>query len=249
MIGLWEYVIKRYPLIIDLLAQHIKLTGISVGIALLIGIPVGILISNNRYLNKPVIGIANVIQSVPSMALLGFAIPILGIGSVPAVTVVVLYSLLPILKNTVTGITNINAETLEAAQGIGLTRFQVLRKIQIPLALPVIMAGVRIALVTTVGLMTIAAYIGADGLGYLVFAGIRTMNEAQILAGAIPASLLALFVDFLGNQIEQIVTPISIQAGALKEKEKLAQRQRARLIKISVSVVVIVLVFVVSAIL
>ena len=244
----WQYISRNYDMILNLLADHMRLTAISVGIALLIGIPLGIFISYNKKLKKPVIGAANVIQSIPSMALLGFAIPFLGIGGVPAVTIVVLYSLLPILKNTVTGITNINPDTLEAAQGIGLTKFQVLTKVQIPLALPVIMAGVRIAAVTTVGLMTIAAYIGADGLGYLVFSGIRTMNNNQILAGAIPASLLALFVDFLGNQVEQVVTPISLQAGLLKEKEKIQFRRKMRYVYLGISVVLILAIFIGAAI-
>ena len=245
----WQYINNNHPMIIELLADHMRLTAISVGIALLIGIPLGIFISYNKLLKKPVIGAANVIQSIPSMALLGFAIPFLGIGGVPAVTVVVLYSLLPILKNTVTGITNINPDTLEAAQGIGLTKFQVLTKVQIPLALPVIMAGVRIAAVTTVGLMTIAAYIGADGLGYLVFSGIRTMNNNQILAGAIPDSLLALFVDFLGNQVEQMVTPISLQAGVLREREKLVFRQKIRTVYVVSSLLLIATIFLLAAIL
>lgn len=245
----WQYIKNSYPLIVRLLADHIRLTAIAVGIAVVIGISVGIFISYNKFLKKPIIGAANVIQSIPSMALLGFAIPFLGIGGVPAVTVVVLYSLLPILKNTVTGITNINPDTLEAAQGIGLTKSQVLTKVQIPLALPVIMAGVRISSVTTVGLMTIAALIGADGLGYLVFAGIRTMNTNQIIAGAIPASLLALFVDFIGNQVEQIVTPISLQKGVLQQREKIIFRQKMRYVYVGISVVVIAAIFIGAAVL
>ncbi len=243
----WEYVSRNYPLIFDLIADHLRLTALSVGLALIIGIPLGIFISYIQRAKKPVLGVANVIQAIPSMALLGFAIPILGIGTVPAVTIVILYSLLPIIKNTVTGITNINPEMLEAAHGIGLTKFQVLRKIQIPLALPVIMAGVRIAAVTSVGLMTIAAYIGADGLGYLVFSGIRTLNNNQILAGAIPACLLALFVDFLGNQVEQVVTPISLQGDALRHREKLIHRRNRRYVYLIGATLIIIFVFVGAA--
>jgi len=243
----WQYVSRNYPLIFDLIADHLRLTALSVGLALVIGIPLGIFISYIQRAKKPVLGVANVIQAIPSMALLGFAIPILGIGTVPAVTIVILYSLLPIIKNTVTGITNINPEMLEAAHGIGLTKFQVLRKIQIPLALPVIMAGVRIAAVTSVGLMTIAAYIGADGLGYLVFSGIRTLNNNQILAGAIPACLLALFVDFLGNQFEQVVTPISLQGDALRHREKLIHRRNRRYIYLATATLVIIFIFVGAA--
>ncbi|NRZ53599.1 osmoprotectant transport system permease protein [Clostridium beijerinckii] len=132
---------------------------------------------------------------------------------------VVLYSLLPIIKNTTTGIDNINPDMIEASKGIGLTKFQVLVKVQIPLALPVIMSGIRISAVTAVGLMTMAAFIGGGGLGYLVFSGIRTVNNYQILAGAIPACILALLVDGLFSIVEKLVTPISLQKSNNKSKE------------------------------
>lgn len=208
----WEFIIHNRLQILSLFVEHIQLTVISVGLAIAIGVPLGILITYYKRMDKPVLGIANLIQAVPSMALLGFAIPFLGIGPVPAVVVVILYSLLPIIKNTYTGIQNITPSMLEAARGIGLTQFQVLTKIKLPLALPIIMAGVRISAVTAVGLMTIAAFIGAGGLGFLVFSGIRTVNNSQILAGAIPACLLALFVDYLISQVEKAVTPKGIQS-------------------------------------
>ncbi|ADZ81945.1 glycine betaine ABC transporter substrate-binding protein [Cellulosilyticum sp. ST5] len=207
----FEYISSSSSQIIELLVEHIKLTTLSVGFAILIGVPLGILICYIKKLNKPILGIANVIQAIPSMALLGFAIPFLGIGTLPAIVTVVLYSLLPIIKNTYTGINSIPPQTIESARGIGLTKLQILFKVQIPLALPVIMAGVRISAVTAVGLMTMAAFIGAGGLGYLVFSGIRTVNNNQILAGAIPACLLALLVDFLVATVEKLVTPISLQ--------------------------------------
>ena len=222
----WQYIATNYTEILALLLEHIKLTAISVGLAVLIGVPLGIFISYMSKASKIVLSIANVIQAIPSMALVGFMIPFLGIGAIPAVTAVVLYSLLPIIKNTYTGLESINSQTLEAAKGIGLTRFQILTKVQIPLALPVIMTGVRVASVTAVGLMTMAAFIGAGGLGNLVFSGIRTVNNNQILAGAIPACLLALFVDFLLGMIEKLVTPISLQKGnaARKKKKRLVQK-------------------------
>lgn len=221
-----NYISGNYPQILSLLIDHLKLTAVSVGLAILIGVPLGILISYAAKSSKPVLSVANIIQAIPSMALLGAMIPLLGIGIVPAIVAVVLYSLLPIIKNTYTGIENINPQTLEAAKGIGLTPFQVLTKVQIPLALPVIMAGVRIASVTAVGLMTMAAFIGAGGLGYLVFSGIRTVNNNQILAGAIPACVLALMVDFILGLVEKLVTPISLQKGdnSLKKKRRKAQK-------------------------
>ena len=214
---LLKYFAENKEQILVLLVEHIKLISISVSIAILIGVPAGILISYVKKLNKPLLGLANVMQAIPSMALLGFMIPFLGIGAKPAITAVVIYSLLPIIKNTFTGISNINPQMIESAKGIGLTKFQILRKIQIPLALPVIMAGVRISSVTAVGFMTIAAFIGAGGLGFLVFSGIRSVNNIQILAGAIPACLLALTVDFLGATVEKLVTPISLQKGVTKK--------------------------------
>ncbi|SCP98668.1 ABC transporter permease/substrate-binding protein [Anaerobium acetethylicum] len=224
----FEFLMKNREQVLSLTIEHIKLTVIAVGLAILIGVPVGILISYAKSLNKPVLGVANVIQAIPSMALLGFAIPFLGIGTLPAIVMVVLYSLLPIIKNTFTGIQSINPQTVEAAKGIGLNRLQILTKIQIPLALPVIMAGVRISAVTAVGLMTMAAFIGAGGLGYLVFSGIRTVNNSQILAGAIPACLLALFTDFLVGLVEKLVTPVSLQnaKGSRKAQKKIRQLEK-----------------------
>lgn len=212
----FNYITSNYQELLNLLIEHIKLTGLSIFIAILIGIPIGILISYKQKLSKPILGIASVIQAIPSMALLGFAIPFLGIGSLPAIVMVILYSLLPIIKNTYTGIKSINEQMLEAATGIGLTPWQVLTKIQIPLALPVIMAGIRISAVSAVGLMTLAAFVGAGGLGYLVYAGIRSVNNAQILAGAIPACVLALLIDYALGIVENLVTPQKSK----KEKKK-----------------------------
>lgn len=217
-----QYMYQNAGEIFDLLVQHIQLTAIAVLLAMLIGVPLGILISYKKKTSKYVLAIANVIQAIPSMALLGFMIPLMGIGALPAVVAVVLYSLLPIIKNVFTGIDNISPQTVDAAKGIGLTRFQILTKVEIPMALPVIMAGVRVASVTAVGLMTMAAFIGAGGLGSLVFAGIRTVNTNQILAGAIPACILALLIDFLLGLVEKLVTPISLQ----KEDRKVLLKKR-----------------------
>ena len=217
--------------ITELLIEHIEMTAVAVAFAVCIGVPLGILISYVRRLGKPIIGVANVVQAVPSMALLGLAIPLLGIGTLPAVVMVIIYSRLPIIKNTYTGIAGIDPQLVEAAGGIGFTRWQVLRKIKLPMALPVIMAGVRISAVTAVGLMTMAAFIGAGGLGYLVFSGIRTVNNLQILAGAIPACLLALLVDFLMGLVEKLVTPISLQKSfGVSQAELRKKRRREKLI-------------------
>lgn len=208
----------------------------------MLGVPLGILIKYVQKLNKPILGFANIIQAIPSMALLGISIPILGIGSAPAIFMVILYSLLPIIKNTYTGLSNISPQILEAAKGIGLTKTQRLFKIQIPLSLPVIMAGIRVSAVTSVGLMTIAAYVGAGGLGYLVFAGIRTINNYQILAGAIPACLLALLVDYIFSIIERLVTPVSLQASEIIKRKELEDKRKKEKIIIYVMAAIILII-------
>ncbi len=209
-----DYFITNLPYILTLLFNHIQYTLIAVVVAILIGVPLGIMIFNSKTLDKPVLNLANLVQAIPSLAILGFIVPYFGIGASTAIFMVVLYSLLPILKNTYTGLSNINRDTLEAARGIGMKNSQILMKVQIPLALPVIMAGVRISSVTAVGLMTIAAYIGADVLGTLVISGIQTDNSAMILAGAIPACILALSMDFFMSKVEKAVTPVSLQLTA-----------------------------------
>ena len=238
----FDYVVQNQSQILSLFLEHIQLTCFAVGLAILIGVPLGLVISYVKPLNKIVLGIASVIQAVPSMALLGFSIPILGIGLVPSVVVVILYSLLPIIKNTFTGIQGIDPDLTEAATGIGLRKSEILFKVQIPLALPVIMAGIRISAVTAVGLMTMAAFIGGGGLGYLVFSGISTVNNSQILAGAIPACILALLVDFLLGQLEKLTTPVSMRSASAKR-----QRRRRKILLI-VSAAVIALFLVISGV-
>jgi osmoprotectant transport system permease protein len=216
----WNYLTTNYQQILNLLGQHIYLSILSVIIAVIIGIPLGILISREPKLSKPIIGATNVIQAVPSLALLGFLIPFIGIGSTPAIVMVVLYSLLPIVKNTYTGLTNIDRDILEAAKGIGLTKGQTMRKVQLPLAFPMIMAGIRISAVTAVGLMTIAAFVGAGGLGYLVFSGVQTVDNNMILAGAIPACILALLIDFVVGKLEASFSYARIQKSSSKSHKK-----------------------------
>lgn len=197
-----NFIVTRSDQIINLLIQHIYLSFIAVLIAILIGVPLGIIITRVEKLSKPILGFANLVQAIPSLAILGFLIPFVGIGKQPAIIMVVIYSLLPIIKNTYTGLVNIDKDTIEAAKGIGLTSSQILTKVQLPLAFPVIMAGIRISAVTAVGLMTIAAFVGAGGLGYLVFSGVQTVDNYMILAGAIPACILALFMDFILGKAE-----------------------------------------------
>ncbi|WP_040210500.1 glycine betaine ABC transporter substrate-binding protein [Clostridium polynesiense] len=223
-----EFVISRKGELFSLIFQHVSLTFIAVLVASAIGIPLGILIAKRRSAAGAVLGTSNIIQAIPSLALLGFLIPFLGIGSKPAIIMVLLYSLLPIVKNTYIGISNISPDIIEAAKGMGMTEGELLRKIQLPLAMPIIMAGIRISAVTAVGLMTIAALIGAGGLGYMIYSGVQTVNNMMILAGAIPACILALLVDFILGKFEDIVTPDGI-----KENGKKSSRRSKNIIKFS----------------
>lgn len=222
----YNFIIARQDQLLKLISEHIQLTLFSVLIAIFVGVPLGILITRVKQLSGPIIGFTNVIQAVPSLALLGFLIPLFGIGSRPAIIMVFLYSLLPIVKNTFAGLTGINPNTVEAAQGMGMTRWQILSMVQLPLAMPIIMTGIRISAVTAVGLMTIAAFVGAGGLGYMVFSGVQTVNNNMILAGAIPACILALLMDFIIGRIENAVIPNGIKKGDGKAKAFRPKDQR-----------------------
>ncbi|AKD54348.1 ABC transporter permease/substrate-binding protein [Spirosoma radiotolerans] len=193
---------------------HIGLTFVSLLVALLIGVPLGIFISRQTRLASGVLGVAGVLQTVPSVALLGFLIPVLGIGVGPALVALFLYALLPIIRNTYVGITEVSPLIKEAATGVGMTRNQVLTKVELPLALPVIFAGVRTATVINVGVATLAAYVAAGGLGEFIFSGIALSNVNMMLAGAIPAALLAVGFDF-GLARLQRLSAKKLRVGAL----------------------------------
>ena len=251
MANFMNYLVTEKSKILSLLAQHVELTIIAIVLAILIGIPLGIFISHYKSIRKYILGFINVVQAVPSMAFLGLLVPVLGIGSTPAIFMVVLYSLLPIVKNTSTGITGIDSGILESATGIGLTPRQILFKIQLPLALPVIMAGVRISAVSAVGLMTLSAFVGAGGLGYLVFSGVQTVNNTMILAGAIPACILALCVDFIFSKVEALAVPDGISTHKSKRarstknpKEYRDPKYKARRRKVIGVATALVLVFI-----
>jgi osmoprotectant transport system permease protein len=182
---------------------HIGLTFSALFIALIVGLPLGIWISRRQRYAGVVLGFAGVMQTIPSIALLGFLIPVMGIGAKPAITALFLYALLPIIRNTYTGITEVDASVVDAAKGMGMRPLQILRQVQIPLAMPVILAGIRTATVISVGVATLAAYIAAGGLGEFIFGGIALNNTNMILAGAIPAALLAIIFDFLLSLLQK----------------------------------------------
>lgn len=199
----------RWSEILEALQQHLFLSLISILIAMLIAIPVGIYISRRKRLAEPVIGIASVFQTIPSLALFGFLLPLFGIGNTTAIIALTVYALLPILRNTYTGITGVDQSAVEAGRGMGMTKNQILRMIEIPLALPIIMAGLRTAAVLTIGVATLAAFIGAGGLGDLIYRGLSTTRNELVLAGAIPAAVLAIVIDLLLKRIEMATDPKS----------------------------------------
>jgi osmoprotectant transport system permease protein len=180
-----------------LVGQHVALVVISTAVALLIGLPLGVLVARRPAWRRPVLGLANVFQTIPSLAVFGLLIPVFGIGAWTAVTALVIYALLPIVRNTCAGIIGVDPAVREAGRGMGMTDGELLRLVELPLAAGVILAGVRVATVVSVGIATIAAAIGAGGLGVYIFRGVATVDDTLILAGALPAALLALLADAL----------------------------------------------------
>lgn len=193
--SLWQFVIDQHEKLFTQIVQHLGLTFLSLLLAILVGIPLGILIARKRKLSSPVLGFAGILQTIPSIALLGFMIPAFGIGATPAIVALLIYALLPIIRNTFTGITGVNSTVIEAAKAMGMSQKQLLLKVELPLAMPVIIAGVRTAAVINVGVATLASFVAAGGLGEFIFGGISLNNTNMILAGAIPAALLAILLD------------------------------------------------------
>lgn len=186
--------------------EHLALVGISSGVAIALGVPLGIVLARHARWRPALLGLVNVVQTIPSLALFGFLIPLPflgGIGARTAIVALVLYALLPIVRNTYTGIVGIDPAIREAAVGMGMSDGELLRLVELPLAAPVILAGVRVAVVIGVGIATIAAAIGAGGLGVFIFRGVATVDQDVILAGAVPAALLALLLDALLHLLER----------------------------------------------
>lgn len=190
-----NYTLNHSAELLDQIKEHLWITSISILLACMVGITAGILITKSKKIAPLFLGFVSVIQTIPSLALLGFLLPLFGIGLVPAIIALFLYALLPIVRNTFTGIMEIAPSVKESAVGMGLTPWQVLSKVELPLALPTIFAGIRTSTVITVGIATLCALIGAGGLGEMIFRGISLNNSQMILAGAIPASILALVLD------------------------------------------------------
>jgi osmoprotectant transport system permease protein len=208
--NLFRFFLENHEQVVELTLEHLWLVGISTLLAVVIGIPLGILCAQRPLWNKPILGTANIIQTIPSLALFGFLLPLPWLGTRAdrlAILALTLYALLPIIRNTYTGIRGVDPAVVEAGRGMGLTAGQLLFRVELPLAFSVILSGVRVAVVISVGLATIAAAIGAGGLGEFIFRGLAMVNNQLILAGAIPAALLALCADFALGWLEKRLRP------------------------------------------
>ncbi|OZI12673.1 choline ABC transporter permease [Bacillaceae bacterium SAS-127] len=195
--------------------EHFYISLIAVLLGIFVAVPLGIALTRTKKVANVVMGIAGVIQTFPSLAILAFFIPILGVGKVPAIIALFFYSVLPILRNTYTGVKEVKKSLVESAIGMGMTNWERIRYVEVPLATPVIMSGIRLSTVYLIGWATLASFIGAGGLGDYIFSGLNLYQTSYIIAGAIPATLMALVVDLLLGRLEVIVTPKGIRT--LKE--------------------------------
>ena len=209
--NIWQQLVEQTQLrwgeVLEATFVHIQLVFFSMIIATILAVTLGIVVTRVPWLKTIVLGGTGVLQTIPSLALLGFMIPIFGIGVKTAIAALFLYSLLPIMRNTYTGIKDVDRATIEAARGVGMTNMQILFKVELPLAIPVIMAGIRTAAVINVGNATLAAFIGAGGLGDFIFLGITRGIDGLILLGAIPATLLAIVLETFFSAVERWTTP------------------------------------------
>lgn len=202
---------ERHPNeILQATVEHVWLVGIAMLIAVAVGVPLGIVVARRPWLSKPILGCANVAETIPSLALFGFLLPVPWLGDRAArlaIAALALYALLPIIRNTAAGIASVDPAVREAARGMGMTPRQILFNVELPLSLSTVLAGVRVATVLTIGIATIAAAVGAGGLGEYIFRGLAMVNTSLILAGAIPAALLALAADLFLSILERWLRP------------------------------------------
>lgn len=214
MQNFWNFIIEKRVEIFQQTLQHLYLTAVALLFALVLGLIVGVLLARHKKFSGTTLGILGVIQTIPSLALLGFMLPLLGIGALPAIIALFLYALLPIVRNTYTGITEVEKSIVEAAKGMGMSSRQILTSVELPLAMPTIFAGIRTATVINVGIATLCALIAAGGLGEFIFRGIALNNSNMILAGAIPSALLALLLDnllaLIQKNIKQWLRPMLV---------------------------------------
>lgn len=205
--SMWAFFLENYQLLFQKTMEHLFISMMALVLGALVAIPIGMLLIRFRRISGAVIAVASVLQTVPSLALLAIMIPLFGVGKLPAVVALFIYSLLPILRNTYLGLDGVSANVIDAAKGMGLTKRQVMRRIRLPLAAPVIMAGVRLSGIYVVAWAALASYIGAGGLGDFIFTGLNVYNPSMIVLGTIPVTLLAIFMDFGLGYLEKMVTP------------------------------------------
>lgn len=199
---------------VELLAktwQHLYISAISLGLGVIVAVPLGVLLTRTKKLASVVVSIASMLQTIPALALLAFMIPIFGIGAMPAIVALFIYSLLPILRNTYLGMNDVNPTLKDAAKGMGMTNWQSIIKVEVPLAGPVIMAGVRLSATYVIAWAALASYIGAGGLGDFIFNGLNLYRTDLILGGSVPVIILALIVDWLLGKLELALTPKTTQ--------------------------------------
>ncbi len=214
-VTLTDFIIQRAPDLWSKTVEHLMLTGASIGVAVIVGVPLGVLITRQPFLRNIILSLAGIVQTIPSLALLAFFLPLLGIGTAPAIAALILYALLPIVRNTYTGLSGISSSILEAAQGMGFTNHQRLWMVEVPLAVPVIIAGIRTSTTICVGIATLSAFIGAGGLGDFIVRGLALNNTRLILLGAVPAAVLALVLDYLIGLVEAALRPAgSLEGGS-----------------------------------
>lgn len=194
--------------VVEKIIEHFFISTISLLIGIVIAVPLGIFLTRTKKLSKIVMSIASILQTLPSLALLAIMVPIFGVGVKPAVVALVIYSLLPILRNTYLGIESVDKDLVDASKGMGMTRMQIIRKVQIPIAIPIIISGIQLSAVYLVSWATIASYIGAGGLGDLIFMGLNNFNFYAILAGSIPVTLMALMMDYLIGLLKKMFVQI-----------------------------------------
>lgn len=201
------YVSGHWPRLLGLTLEHIRLALLAVFYGVLVGVPVGFLISRYRKLAEPVLWVANALQTIPALALIGFVMLFLGLSPATGIFCLFLYTLMPIIRSTHTALRAIDPALIEAATAMGMTRWQILRIVQLPLALAVMMVGIRLAVVMSIGTASIMSLAGAGGLGSEIFAGIDRVQDKMILAGALPAALLAIIADLGMGALERWLTP------------------------------------------
>jgi len=206
-----EFFLRHHREILQATLEHVWLVGLTMIFAIAIGVPLGILVTRKPWLSKPILGGANIAETIPSLALFGFLLPVPWLGGRAdrlAIAALTLYALLPIIRNTSAGISGVDRAVREAARGMGMTDRQILFQVELPLSFSTMLAGIRIATVLTIGIATIAAAVGAGGLGEFIFRGLAMVNDQLILAGAIPAALLALGADFVLGVLERRLRPV-----------------------------------------